>query len=213
MVIYLNLLGLLVVTPAAWSLQIPVITSHHRLPPPSIPLCWALNNYISSSSFDHRNNAGRKPSTFYKQQRSISSSSSLNAASSSRVDTDEFDTFMDELSSDQPPSKTKPTNIPSHFIQGETAIGIGGNTGYTYDVNKLKRNLVQESIRGCKEELLVLLGDGRQSEASSNFGASNSKSSTTTDKKEKQVPRWRRDRDDLIEERLTALVQVSRIYC
>ena len=215
MVIYLNLLGLLVVTPAAWSLQIPVITSHHRLPPPSIPLCWALNNYISSSSFDHRNNAGRKPSTFYKQQRSISSSSSLNAASSSRVDTDEFDTFMDELSSDQPPSTTKPTNsIPSHFIQGETAVGIGGNTGYTYDVNKLKRNLVQESIRGCKEELLVLLGDGRQSEASSNFGASNSKSSTTTnDKKQKQVPRWRRDRDDLIEERLTALVQVSRIYC
>lgn len=202
MVIYLNLLGLLVVTPAAWSLQIPVITSHHRLPPPSISLCWTLNN-----------NAGRKPSTFYKQQRSISSSSSLNAASSSRVDTDEFDTFMDELSSDQPPSTTKPTNIPSHFIQGETAVGIGGNTGYTYDVNKLKRNLVQESIRGCKEELLVLLGDGRQSEASSNFGASSSKSSTTTDKKEKQVPRWRRDRDDLIEERLTALVQVSRIYC
>ena len=121
---------------------------------------------------------------------------------------------MDELSSsDQPPSTTKPNNIPSHFIQGETAVGIGGNTGYTYDVNKLKRNLVQESIRGCKEELLVLLGDGRQSEASSNFGASSSKSSTTTDKKEKQVPRWRRDRDDLIEERLTALVQVSRIYC
>jgi hypothetical protein len=57
-------------------------------------------------------------------------------------------------------------------------------------VNALKRNLVQESVRGCKQELLVLLGDGRQH----------------SDKV--LAPRWRRDRDDLIEERLSALVQV-----
>ena len=71
-----------------------------------------------------------------------------------------------------------------------------------YDVNKLKRNLVQESVRGSKQELLVLLGDGRQRET----GASK-----YTEEGTKRVvvpPRWKRDRDDLIEERLSALVQV-----
>jgi hypothetical protein len=48
-------------------------------------------------------------------------------------------------------------------------------------------------VRGCKQELLVLLGDGRQY----SDGV--------------LAPRWRRDRDDLIEERLSALVQVCFI--
>jgi len=81
----------------------------------------------------------------------------------------------------------------SHFIQGATAVGIGGSDGFVYDVNALKRNLVQESVRGCKQELLVLLGDGRQ---------------ISQDGKPRVI-RWKKDRDDLIEERLSALVQVG----
>ena len=89
--------------------------------------------------------------------------------------------------------------IPSHFIQREKAVGIGGNDGFVYDVNKLKRNLVQESVRGYKQELLVLLGDGRQRQMDSK-----------RDGKQKNsiiVPKWKKDRDDLIEERLASLVQ------
>ena len=93
---------------------------------------------------------------------------------------------------------TKTREIPSHFIQREKAVGIGGNDGFVYDVNKLKRNLVQESVRGCKQELLVLLGDGRQVVDSKKDGKQ--KSNIT-------IPKWKKDRDDLIEERLASLVQ------
>lgn len=37
-------------------------------------------------------------------------------------------------------------------------VGIGGKDGLVYNVNKLKRNLVQETIRAYKGELLELLG-------------------------------------------------------
>ena len=96
------------------------------------------------------------------------------------------------------PDSSNTREIPSHFIQREKAVGIGGNDGFVYDVNKLKRNLVQESVRGCKQELLVLLGDGRQVVASRRDGRQ--KNSIT-------VPKWKKDRDDLIEERLASLVQ------
>lgn len=90
-------------------------------------------------------------------------------------------------------------DTPPHFINRESAVGIGGSTGVVYDVNKLKRNLVQESVRGCKEELLLLLGSGRQDVKSTTRNASGT------------APRWRRDRDDFIEERLAALVQANPV--
>lgn len=135
------------------------------------------------------------------KQRSISS---ILCVSSSKVDIDEFDAFMDEISEE---SSTPDTNVKPHFVEGKAAVGIGGNDGFVYDVNKLKRNLVQESVRGCKQELLVLLGDGRQSESSFT-----GKTAKEDGKKTNVVvpPRWRRDRDDLIEERLAALVQVCQ---
>jgi hypothetical protein len=116
----------------------------------------------------------------------------------SATDAGDFDAFMDELDIDKTLVEERAleetnTKVPSHFIQGKADVGIGGNSGFTYDVNALKRNLVQESVRGCKQELLVLLGDGRQY----SDGV--------------LAPRWRRDRDDLIEERLSALVQVCFI--
>jgi len=140
--------------------------------------------------------------------------------STSKVDADEFDTFMDELSveDEQQPttttnSATQVDNIPSHFInrERETPVGIGGKDGFVYDVNKLKRNLVQESITGCKQELLVLLGDGRQSESTISSSSSTSKSNEDGKQKVVVPPRWRRDRDDLIEERLAALVQANPV--
>ncbi len=93
---------------------------------------------------------------------------------------------------------SKKKEVPSHFIQREKAVGIGGNDGFVYDVNKLKRNLVQESVRGYKQELLVLLGDGRQVVDSKKHGKK---------KNNMIVPKWKKDRDDLIEERLASLVQ------
>ena len=91
---------------------------------------------------------------------------------------------------------------PPHFIQRENEVGIGGNGGFVYDVNKLKRNLVQESVRGCKQELLVLLGDGRQAVESKKDGKR---------KDNIVVPKWKKERDDLIEERLAGLVQTNPV--
>lgn len=125
---------------------------------------------------------------------------------------DDFDEFMEDIFLDasvaavaeaasvaksETETQGAATTSP-HFIQGEAAIGIGGNDGFVYDVNALKRNLVQESVRGCKQELLVLLGDGRTMAEEGRPRVSAS-------------PRWRRDRDDLIEERLSALVQANPV--
>lgn len=47
---------------------------------------------------------------------------------------------------------------PPYITQAKNEIvGIGGKTGYNYDVNKLKSNLVQKSVRQFKQELLMLL--------------------------------------------------------
>jgi hypothetical protein len=98
-------------------------------------------------------------------------------------------------------NETSPDPDSSYFIQRQTAVGIGGNSGFVYDVNALKRNLVQESVRGCKQELLTLLGDGREYNNARDVKSQRAKS----------VPRSRRGRDDLVEERLAALVQVCII--
>ena len=129
--------------------------------------------------------------------------------------TDDLDEFLNELDGELVDPSDKPSIIDasnkndassqketSHFIQGKQAVGIGGTSGFTYDVNALKRNLVQESVRGCKQELLTLLGDGRE--------YSNVKDAKT--QRPMSVPKSRRDRDDLIEERLASLVQVSALH-
>ncbi|KAL9181460.1 hypothetical protein ACHAXT_010265 [Thalassiosira profunda] len=120
---------------------------------------------------------------------------------------EDFDALLfEELFEPLPPAKDNGDQPKaSHFIEGETAIGIGGSDGYTYDINKLKRNLVQESVRDCKQELLALLGDGRQ------FQADRRKVGDDSKKKVIVPPRWRRERDDLIEERLSALVQANPV--
>ena len=128
--------------------------------------------------------------------------------------TDDLDEFLNELDEQPVDSSQATTSIEvsnkndalsqkesSHFIQGQQAVGIGGTSGFTYDVNALKRNLVQESVRGCKQELLTLLGDGRE--------YSNAKAVKT--QRPMPVPKSRRDRDGLIEERLASLVQVSEL--
>ena len=137
-----------------------------------------------------------------RQQRD--STFALYAASNEiQTDDDDMDAFMEEMLQETTEASNVESekNVASHFIEGKSAVGIGGSDGFVYDINKLKRNLVQESVRGSKEELLELLGDGRQKDA-----ASTKKSSA--DEKVRVSPRWRRERDDLIEERLSALVQV-----
>lgn len=100
-------------------------------------------------------------------------------------------------------NETSPDPESSYFIQRQQAVGIGGNSGFVYDVNALKRNLVQESVRRCKQELLTLLGDGRE--------YNNARDVKT--QRAISVPRSRRGRDDLVEERLAALVQVRVLRC
>lgn len=42
-------------------------------------------------------------------------------------------------------------------IAKDEIVGIGGKRGYTYDINKLKKNLVQTSVKQFKKDLLQLL--------------------------------------------------------
>ena len=49
--------------------------------------------------------------------------------------------------------------IPAPSFQGlAPLLGIGGKDGVVYDVNRLKRNLVQETVQSYKKELWELLG-------------------------------------------------------
>jgi len=60
---------------------------------------------------------------------------------------------------EQQPPKTKPAgmiNKPYLQIAEKEVVGIGYG-GLVYDVNKLKNNLVQKSVRQFKEDLLLLL--------------------------------------------------------
>mmetsp|Transcript_22887 Transcript_22887/g.32260 ORF Transcript_22887/g.32260 Transcript_22887/m.32260 type:complete len:664 (-) Transcript_22887:104-2095(-) len=66
----------------------------------------------------------------------------------------QVETNEDETQQDQ--SVSTPTSSTSTSTT-TTTIGIGGQGGIIYDVNKLKRNLVQEAVREYKKELLVLL--------------------------------------------------------
>mmetsp|Transcript_21876 Transcript_21876/g.45541 ORF Transcript_21876/g.45541 Transcript_21876/m.45541 type:complete len:547 (-) Transcript_21876:113-1753(-) len=101
-------------------------------------------------------------------------------------------------------SKQTDVNSP-FFIQRQQAVGIGGNAGIVYDVNALKRNLVQESVRRSKLELLALLSDGREDDIAEIDAKYEGKLNVVV------PPRWRRDRDDLIEERLSSLVQSNPV--
>jgi hypothetical protein len=106
-----------------------------------------------------------------------------------------------------------PVPVPSHFIQGKETVGIGGNAGFVYDVNALKRNLVQESVKRCKQELLLLLGDGRQNNVAG-VSIISSRDGDDDDDDQRAIassPRWRRDKDQLIEDRLAALVQANPV--
>lgn len=50
-----------------------------------------------------------------------------------------------------------PIDKPYLTIADQEIVGIGGKKGYVYDVNKLKQNLVQKSVRQFKKDLLLLL--------------------------------------------------------
>jgi len=76
--------------------------------------------------------------------------------------------------------------------------GIGGKGGFSYDVNKLKQNLVQQAVADCKEQLWDLL------EAPlTNSRRRRSSSSRTNLNKEQQ---------DMIEEKFAALCQANPVY-
>jgi len=63
------------------------------------------------------------------------------------------------LNNIQPPLPTRRNKIDKSAFQTskEENIGIGGQGGYTYDVNRLKGNLVQKSVKQFKIDLLHLL--------------------------------------------------------
>ena len=71
------------------------------------------------------------------------------------------ESVVPDLSSKSQPQDQSPKQLQKPYLQMEKeVIGIGGKTGRNdsnYDLNKLKNNLVQKSIRQFKKELLLLL--------------------------------------------------------
>jgi hypothetical protein len=55
------------------------------------------------------------------------------------------------------PPTTPISNTESPDTTNNTIVGIGGKGGLVYDVNRLKRNLLQETVRAYKRELWELL--------------------------------------------------------
>lgn len=99
-------------------------------------------------------------------------SPSINAARSSTSDDEheksnilQTDESILEESNNAPESSNSNQNDwkklkvpPPYMFQAKNeVVGIGGKSGYTYDVNRLKSNLVQKSVRQFKKELLMLL--------------------------------------------------------
>ena len=69
-----------------------------------------------------------------------------------------IDTKTESIAASQGNDWQKLKSPPPYISQAKNEIvGIGGKTGLTYDVNKLKSNLVQKSVRQFKQELLMLL--------------------------------------------------------
>jgi len=88
------------------------------------------------------------------------------------------------LENNPPPTTDESTNISIYNKNNNNVTGIGGEGGIVYDVNKVKRNLVQDTVRAAKLELLDLLSSPRGGMDGS---------------------------DGLFEDRLSALVQINPV--
>lgn len=104
----------------------------------------SLSEFVNSDS--------RNDSTFLDIPAKTSSSNSspekpLDTTSSTTTSTNDNNSINNANASSRPYLQ----------VAQDEVVGIGGKRGYTYDVNKLKLNLVQKSVRQFKQELLSLL--------------------------------------------------------
>ncbi len=108
----------------------------------------------------------------------------------------------------QQSKQTQQSNFQSQspYLQTdqEEVIGIGGKGGYTYDVNKLKSNLVQKSIKQFKTELLQLLVAPSTSE-------SPSPSKILRNQSERRKSMYDAKNHDLIDEKISALISTNPV--
>ena len=103
-------------------------------------------------------------------------------------------------------NKEGPTPM-SEIMQTENApLGIGGKGGFTYDVNKVKKNLVQESVKQFKHEILSLLEDD-----STYISAKSARVTDRTTGKNLRVVRDLQSRDEAIEDKIASLVAANPV--
>jgi len=101
------------------------------------------------------------------------------------------------LTTEPPPTAATTTTTTT-----TTSLGIGGRDGFVYDVNKVKRNFVQEVVREYKRELLDLLVTSitASDEKDDGDGVVDDDTLTSVEKL-----------DFLIEEKLAYLVEVNPV--
>ena len=116
---------------------------------------------------------------------------------------------VNNKTTNQTASTTAPAQSPSpvsspYMIQtnNEEYVGIGGKGGYIYDVNKLKNNLVQKSIKQFKTELLQLLIDTTDD---SQIKTTKSKTSMKIGATETYT------KNDLIDQKISALISSNPV--
>ena len=133
------------------------------------------------------------------------------------------------------PIQTNTTTQESQSIISKSTneeVGIGGKGGIVYDVNKLKRNLVQEALRESKLELLALLSappslqseinekikkNGKKASAATLTSSSSSGSTywmapkNSIQENEKRMVTIANARDKAIEAKIASLVQANPV--
>ena len=85
-------------------------------------------------------------------------------------------------------------------------LGIGGKGGFTYDVNRVKKNLVQESVRQFKHEILSLLQDD-----TTYMSAKTARVMDRSTGKNVRILRERQSRDEAIEDKIASLVAANPV--
>ena len=164
----------------------------------------------------------KKPQPLQQQQQQKSIIEEFNTISSISKKRDDSTKSTMNANKEQQQQQKSP-----YMVQNETVVGIGGKGGYIYDINHLKSNLVQKSIKQFKMELLKLLitPSNNKERSSTTTTATTTNEINKHDKflpvrksnvknqfqKQQKQQQQRKSNRDLVDEKISALVSTNPV--
>jgi len=139
-----------------------------------------------------------------KKENNVTTSSSLSNETEERVENSE--NIVDNKKEND--SISTEGKVPPPPVYN----GIGGKGGFSYDVNKLKKNLVQQAVADCKEQLWDLLEGPFTATSSSRITHTNNKDNDDEETVSVMLQRQRQEQQAAIEEKFAALCQANPVY-